>query len=128
MGDVYWECIVRKKLPIKSDDEGPDFIANNNIYIECVASTRGDPSKTDSVKEMFVTKTPEEIHEQDVPVDKMILRITSAINNKALIQYKKWKSKDWFKQNAPFIIAINTSDLQYPDDSNMPTPIYLDLY
>ena len=58
-----WEMYVgnvllEKKLSIESKNEGPDFIVNDNIYIECVAPTKGDPAKPDSVPEMFLAKTP----------------------------------------------------------------------
>lgn len=116
-----WEMYVGnvllgKKLSIKSQNEGPDFIVNDNIYIECIAPTKGDPNKPDLVPEMFVAKTPEEIRVQDVPADQMILRITQAVKDKALDQYEKWKNKKWFQKNASFIIAVNTGDLQHPQD------------
>lgn len=115
--------LLERKLSIKSQKGGPDFILDDDIYIECVAPTRGDSNKPDSVPEMHIAKTLEEIRALDVPVDQMILRITQAIKDKALLQYKKWRSKKWFKENAPFIIAINTADLQYVDDPNMPNII-----
>jgi len=115
--------LLEKGLSIKSQNEGPDFVVNDKIYIECVAPTKGDPTKPNSVSEMFVAKTPEEIRVQDIPEDKMILRITQAIKGKALNQYAKWKSKDWFNQSASFVIAVNTGDLEYPDDPSMPNVI-----
>lgn len=115
--------LLEKKLSIRSQNEGPDFIVNNNIYIECTAPTKGDSIKPDSVPDMFVAKTPGEIREHDVPVDQMILRITQAMNDKALCQYEKWRHKKWFKGDTPFIIAVNTADLQYVDDPNMPNAI-----
>ncbi len=115
--------LLSKQLNIKSQDEGPDFIINDSVYIECVAPTKGNPTKPDSVPEMFVAEIPEEIMVFDVPVDKMILRITQAIKNKALNQYEKWKSKNWFSDKIPFIIAINTGDLQHVDDPTMPNVI-----
>lgn len=123
-----WEMYVgnvllEKMLSIKSQNEGPDFIMNNNAYIECVAPTKGDPAKPDSVPENFIAKTPEEIQVQDVPVDKMILRITQSIKNKGLDQYENWKNKKWFNKNIPFIIAINTGDLGYVEDPNMPNVV-----
>lgn len=120
-----WEMYVgnvllRNNLKIESYNEGPDFIIDNIGYLECIAPTRGDNMNPDSVPELYVAKTPEEISVRDVPVDKIILRITQAIKDKALIQYENWKSKKWFDDKKPFIIAINTADLQYPEDINMP--------
>lgn len=123
-----WEMYVgnvllEKGLAIKSKDEGPDFIVSENLYIECVAPTKGDPEKPDSVPEMFIATMPEEIRVQDVPVDKMILRITQVIKDKALDQYERWKRKGWFDAKAPFIIALNTADLQHVDDPSMPNAL-----
>lgn len=120
-----WEMYVgnvllEKKLKIQSQNEGPDFVINETAYIECVAPTKGNLTKADSVPEMFVAKASDEIRVQDVPVDKMILRITQAIKDKALYQYENWKSKNWFKAKIPFIIAVNTGDLGHVEDSSMP--------
>lgn len=120
-----WEMYVgntllEKKLSIKSQGEGPDFIVMKDIYIECVAPTKGDPLKANSVPEMFVDKKPERTRVQDVPVDKMILRITQVIKDKALYQYNNWKTKKWFNIDTPFVIAINTGDLGYIEDPSMP--------
>jgi len=115
--------LLQKSLKIKSKDEGPDFIVNEKLYIECIAPTKGDPTKHDSVPEMFVATSSAEIHAQDVPVDKMILRITQSIKYKALDQYENWKSKEWFDLKKPFIIAINTGDLSHVEDPNMPNVI-----
>jgi len=115
--------LLEKKLSIKSQDEGPDFIVNDNIYIECVAPTKGDPTKPNSVPEMFAAKMPEEIRVFDVPIDQIILRVTQGIKGKALDQYERWKSKNWFIQSASFVIAVNTGDLEYPEDPSMPNVI-----
>ncbi len=120
-----WEMYVgnillEKGLSIQSKNEGPDFVIDKTAYIECVAPTKGDPTKPDSVPEMFVATKPEEIRVQDVPVDKMILRITQVIKDKALDQYKNWKSKKWFDSKMPFIVAVNTGDLSHVEDPSMP--------
>lgn len=120
-----WEMYVgnvllKKGLKLQSKNEGPDFVIDKTAYVECVAPTKGDPTKPDSVPEMFVATTPEEICVQDVPVDKMILRITQVIKDKALDQYENWKSKKWFDLKMPFIIAVNTGDLSHVEDSSMP--------
>lgn len=112
--------LLEKGLKIESYNEGPDFIVKDIGYVECVAPTKGDNIKPDSVPELYVAKRPEEVRVLDVPVDKIILRITQAIKNKALIQYENWKSKKWFDLKTPFVIAINTADLEYPEDNNMP--------
>ncbi len=120
-----WEMYVgnvllEKNFTIQSKDEGPDFTIEGIAYIECVAPTKGDPTKADSVPEMFVATTPAEMRVQDVPFDKMILRITQVIKEKALVKYENWKSKNWFNDKMSFIIAVNTGDLQHVDDPSMP--------
>lgn len=120
-----WEMYVgnvllEKKLKIQSQNEGPDFVIDETAYIECVAPTKGDSTKADSVPEMLVARTLDEISVQDVPVDKMILRITQVIKDKALDQYENWKSKNWFKAKMPFIIAVNTGDLGHVENPSMP--------
>jgi hypothetical protein len=119
-----WEMYVGnvllgKGLSIQSKNEGPDFVIDKTAYIECVAPTKGDPTKPDSVPEMFIAIKPEETRAQDVPVDKMVLRITQAIKNKAN-QYENWKSEKWFDTKIPFIVAINTGDLSHVEDPSMP--------
>lgn len=119
-----WEMYVgnlflNEGLFIKSNNKGPDFIINNNIYIECIGVTKGDPKKHNSVPEMVFARNLEEICVQDIPIDKMILRITQAIKDKAIDQYERWKNKKWFNENAPFIIAINTWDLGYGQDHSL---------
>lgn len=119
-----WEMYVgnvllEKEIKIESKDEGPDFVTGEQIYIECAAPTRGDSSSPDSVSEPRVAKKPEEVVAQDVPVDKMILRITQAISDKAK-QYKGWKNKNWFNPTAPFVIAVNTGGFGHRDDDSMP--------
>jgi len=116
VGNVF----LKNGLTIQSKNEGLDFTINKIVYIECVAPTKGDSTKPDSVSKMLVATTPEEICVQDVPVDKMILRTTQAIKDKALVQYKNWESKKWFDLKMPFIIAVNTSDLTHVEDPSMP--------
>lgn len=112
--------LLEKKLIIQSKNFGPDFIVNENIYIECVAPTKGDPTKPNSVPKMFIALTPEEIRVQDVPFDEIILRITGVIKDKALIEYENWKNKKWFVKKNPFVAAVNTGDLEYVEDPSMP--------
>ena len=111
--------LLEKGLELESGNEGPDFIIPNIAYIECVAPTKGDPTKNDSVPEMYIAEKLDKIVVQNVPVDKMILRISQSIKEK-VNHYKKWKGKKWFNENTPFIIAINTADLGHVDNSCMP--------
>jgi len=123
--EMYLGCVfLEAKLDISSSDDSPDFIVDKGketeIFIEATACERGNTKN--AVPEMFIAEKLEEIIVQDVPVDKMILRITQAIKTKA-DQYKRWELKNWFNQSTPFIIALNTADLDYPEDPNMPNVI-----
>ncbi len=104
------KTLLDNNLSIKSNNEWPDFIINDHVYIECVACTKGD-SESNTVPEMHCTKYPDLICLQETPTDKMILRITSVIQDKAITQYDWWKKKSRLNKDAPFIIAINTGDL-----------------
>ena len=113
---LYKKLISTKNLKSKPKNEGPDFILDDGTYIECIACTKGDPKKDSSVKGPVYSKKSEVAILQDLPIDKMILRITQAFKDKAFIQYKKWKNKKWFNSKAPFIIAINSADLEWPQN------------
>jgi hypothetical protein len=105
--------LLEKRLQIQSKNEGPDFVIDNVAYIECVAPTKGDPNNPDSVSKLEYGKL------QDVPTDKMILRITQAFNDK-VSKYKRWQNKTWFNSKTSYIIAVNTADLEHPEDDSMP--------
>jgi len=112
--------LIEKNFEISSRNEGPDFIVNDQIYLECIAPTKGDSNKPNSVppisvQSIIVSKKQLDIA-QDIPAEKMILRITQAFKDKACDQYKSWKTKSWFNNKKPFVIAINTGDLEYPQD------------
>lgn len=122
-----WEMYVgnvllerQLQLTIQSQNEGPDFVIDDIAYVECVAPETGDPNKPDSVPEMHVALTLEEVRVQEVPVDKMILRITSAIRDKVTQYDEVWKNKDWFSEKMPYVIAVNYADLSYIDTNDMP--------
>ena len=120
-----WEMYVtnvllKNEFQISSQNEGPDLIVNDDVYMECIAPTKGDAGKPDSVPPMHVVTNQAEMVVQGVPTDKMILRITQSFKEKTLAQYNKWKNKDWFDPKSPFVIAINTGDLEHVEDPNMP--------
>ncbi len=116
-----WEMYVgniflKNNLQIASDEKGPDFLVNSggkSIYVECIAPNTGDKDSPYSVPELKVG------HEiacvQDVPFDKMILRITQAINEKRQ-KYLTWRGKDWFKDVIPYVIAINSGAFRFPQN------------
>ena len=117
MCNVLLEKNFSIKLPTDiPQNEGPDFILKGDTYIECVACSKGDPTKSNSVPEIRYARTPDEVVAFDTPTDKMILRITNVITEKGITQYNKWRKKEWFSLQSPFIIAINSGDLSYPQD------------
>lgn len=108
--------LIENGLDIFSSARGPDFIINkdrkNEIFIEATACTRG--TTKDAVPEEFLAETSEEIKIQDLPDDKMLLRITNSLDSK----YKKYK--DYFeREEKPYIIAVNRGALGYMD-ANIP--------
>jgi len=105
--------LIKNGLDISSSTRGPDFIINkgrqNEIFIEATACTRGDTK--DAVPEEYFAEKPEEIRVQDVPYNKMLIRITNSLDYK----YKKYK--DFIKKKEkPYIIAISRSALGYLDN------------
>lgn len=106
-------ALIKNGLNISSSEKGPDFVVDkgreNEIFIEATACTRGDTK--DAVPAEYLAEKPEEIRVQDVPYDKMLIRLTNSLDSK----YKKYK--DFIKKKEkPYIIAINRSDLGYLDD------------
>ncbi len=111
--EMYVGCLLlQNNLQIKSLDEGPDFIVDDKEYIECVVCTRGDKNKPDSVPEMFVARTLDEMRVQDVPVDQMIMRMTSVIEDK----HKIYQERTNIDKNKPFVVAVNSGALTHPQD------------
>jgi len=103
-------ALIKNGLNISSSEEGPDFVVDkgreNEIFIEATACTRGDTK--DAVPAEYLAEKPEEIRVQDVPYDKMLIRLTNSLDS---------KYKDFIKKKEkPYIIAINRSGLGYLDD------------
>ena len=105
--------LIKNGLGISSSKSGPDFIVNkgreNEIFIEATACTRG--TAKDAVPEEYFAETPEEIRVQDVPYDKMLIRITNSLDYK----YKKYK-EFIEEEERSYIIAISRSALGYLDN------------
>jgi len=108
--------LIKNGLDISSLKSGPDFIVDkgreDKIFIEATACTRG--ISKDAVPEEYFAKTPEEIKPQDVPYDKMLIRITNSLDSK----YKKYKDHVE-REEKPYIIAVNRGALGYMD-ANIP--------
>lgn len=81
-------------------NDGPDFVVdyansnNQNFYVECVAPTRGEERKRGT---LYSVPEIQYGFMQDVPTDKMLMRITGAIVDKTK-QYSTWKNKKWFDE------------------------------
>ena len=106
---IFWEIyfslnLVSNGLKLDSKEQsnngGPDFIANDKVYIECTA-----PQVNESVVHT------DRRHSQDAD-DIKISRITGAIEGK-IKQYYKWKSKGKIKEHMPFILAINSGEISH---------------
>jgi len=109
-------ALIKNGLDISSSKSGPDFIVNkgreNEIFIEATACTRG--ATEDAVPEEYFAETPEEIKVQDVPYDKMLIRITNSLDSK----YKKYKDHVE-REKKSYIVAVNRGALGYMD-ANIP--------
>lgn len=124
-------------------NEGPDFVVNGSLYIECVTPTAGDANNPDALPAPIIS-TPEtpifvqiagDVSHHDklaalriqclsprenlLTEDRLLLRITQAIQAK-VDQHRRWQEKGWFSSATPYIIAVNTSTLEYPGDPQMP--------
>ncbi len=115
-----WDYLNNTLFSLSSyGNKWPDFILNNSIYLECIAITKG--SKFNKNGDSIWDYVPDIQFwiVQDVPIEKMLLRITSAVFEKGEIKYSGkdkigwWKVKPWFKSSNPYIIAINTADLGF---------------
>ena len=96
-------------------DDWPDFIVNNSIYIECTACQNAETEE----KPDFVPSVKYNGTVQNVPEDKMIMRITSAIRAKHR-DYNKHLEKGDIESNTPFILAVNSAALGYTQSGVFP--------
>jgi len=104
--------LIKNGLDISSSKKGPDFIVDkgkeSEIFIEATACERGDTK--DAVPKEYFAEKPEEIRVQNVPYDKMLIRLINSLDYK----YKKYK--DFIKKKEkPYIVAINRAGLGYID-------------
>jgi hypothetical protein len=131
----FWEIYIWKILSEnniefnipRKDNEGPDLITTDNIYIECTCIEKGASyiKNKDGKKVFNVNRVPdmksdiynfnikaEDIKIEKTPVNNITLRYTNAIHEKKY-QYDNWKDKKWYNANAPYILAINTGELEF---------------
>lgn len=96
----------------------PDFIvkynsANDSLYIECTAITKGISTNPDGVPELTYGEFV------DVPENEILLRITQVIKEKSR-QYCRWYNSGSIDPDIPYIIAINTGEIGRFDNPYMP--------
>lgn len=134
----------RKLTPPIPRNEGPDFIVNGGPYVECVSSTRGASTNRDQLGKPLVStldapqfiqisgdtshyarlselgiEPPSTQIDENIET-RLLLRITQSIKEKSDNYLNKWALKSWFDPNTPFVIAMNTCQLRYPDNPGMP--------
>ncbi len=108
----YWEmsltCYLEDSFIITSEDYGPDITimqdVDAKIRIEAVSPNQGQGE--DRVPDIIIGEGNE------VPLDKICLRITSAFKEKK-DQYERHLRREFIKVNEPYIIAINTAEIPY---------------
>lgn len=92
--------LLNNNFFITSNETRPDYVINNNIYLECVAATKWEVGNPHSVPDMI-----EGI--QGVPEHQILLRMISTIQ-------EKWKYyNNTMNKNHPYIIALNTWWLEF---------------
>ncbi len=110
-------CIKNGKVLQKRADDQADLqikTGSSVIHIECTAVTHGDPIKPDTVPKMHIAETVNDLRVYSVPEEKILLRITQSLNDK-LHQYKKRIIDGRILERDPYIIALNTGELGYPE-------------
>lgn len=116
--EMYVWCVLLEKwFTITAQNEWPDFLVNNQYflvnsqyYVECIACKQGD----------WKDKVPDNSIGID-DMDKKILRIINAIKTK-IDQFIEIEIDQFHKipNNKPYIIAINTAELWYLQDIDIP--------
>lgn len=109
--------LLENNIQINSFDKGPDFILNNKIHIECVAPTAGKGQN--KVDEIPTLNSEKRVIVSNVPEEKIMLRLFSAIFDK----YKKYRKyiKSKVIDSGVNIIALNDGLLPYSKiEDNIP--------
>lgn len=101
--EMYIGCLfLHNNLNISSDPKWPDFLVNNQFYVECVACDewKGE-NKVPNIQWNFWLIDPELRKKQ-------MLRITNVIKKKKdkYISYQTWR----IDKNKPYILAINSAE------------------
>ena len=123
----YWEmylgCILLDHgYEIHSLDHGPDFSfihEDRNYWIEAVCPDPGDESNPDRVPPIISISEGGGVY--DVPVNKILLRLTSALRDKMLV-FSQYKEDGVVGADDICIVAISGGRLEhwYTDGSPLP--------
>lgn len=100
----HGETLVNSRT--KKCPGGPDLNIDDSIYIECICSDRG--TGEDALPKM-------ELGFHDWPRKELVLRITNSFMKKVK-HYNRWIKNSCTGQdakNCPYIIAINTAELEH---------------
>lgn len=104
--------LLNSGLSFTSKSKGPDFIIEEiNTYIECIAPLSGE-SKNEVEKEYVKTKETD-FKANDVPAEKIMLRLTSALKSK-IDKFRKYKNENCI-DNGSYVIAINDGNIPYSE-------------
>jgi len=104
----FWEmdltcCLLGFGFEVHSDKHGPDIKITNlesPLWIEAIAPNSGKEGLPDSVAELTLGIA------SSVPDEQIILRFTSAINEKHS-KYLQYLADNIVKEGEPYVIAIN---------------------
>lgn len=126
--EMYLGCtLLENGLQIDNNNgNGPDFLVNNNFYIECTACNNANDKNSPSYVPP-INFEHNKIVCIDVPENQIILRILHAINSK----FKTYKKYLWEKKvdpNLPLIIAINSGILGHSHLNGSPPMIIKALF
>lgn len=112
--EMYVGRILSRAFDIESDDSGPDFTVNNQLYIECVCCTVGSSDNPNSVPSII-----SDGQVRAVPQHPIFLRVASVFKEKA-DKYTNWLQRGIISDDKPYVIAINIGELGYIEPSDRP--------
>lgn len=87
---------------------------SNLIHVECTAVNHGIATNPDAVPRMRVVTDIHNLVVDEVPEEKILLRITQALDDKHKQYQKRLADKRVF-ENEPYIVAVNTGEIGHPD-------------
>jgi hypothetical protein len=110
--EMYLGCsLLEMGLALKRSDPGPDLLIEHDagrIWIEAITPTAGDTTSADRVPDLIPIS--EGGSAQTVPVDKIILRYTAALEEKRL-KFVAYRRKGMVAEGDICVIAISGAHL-----------------